>query len=300
MASLVRVSITDMDYINTYINALDNSGDYSINTLHAYTSDLKRFFNFFEKRASQEGGKRTLNSKLIKDFLEHENKSGLSASTIHRRKVVLGQFAQFLESIGELPPDDVLDILNWNHKLWKKIYERDIHHLSDDDLNKLFAVINAEESSKAVRDASLISMLLETGLSIGKLISIDLSDLDLEKARILVGSEERTYSIEKSAELLHKYLTVWRKEYTQASNEEALFVSQMGGRISRQGVWQLVKEWGEKAEIKAPISPRVLRNTRAKKLVESGETTEEIQKKLGHTNRHSTRSLVRKINRIAF
>ena len=99
---------------------------------------------------------------------------------------------------------------------------------------------------------------------------------------------------------LDRYLSLGRKEYTQSDSEGAIFISQMGGRISRQGVWQLIKEWGEKAGLDVSVTPRILRNTKVREMVQAGLSTAEIQRKLGHSNRYSTRALLRKINRKAF
>jgi len=291
-----------MDYYNTYIKSLETTGDYSKNTVQAYSSDLKRFLQFLEDRLGRKPAIGEINSKVITEFLEGEKELGFSASTLHRRKVVLGQFAQHLSRSGFLSKKDFCEVLAWKQKLWKEIYKREVVVISDADLIKLFAAIEKNQSPKAYRDASLISLLLETGLPIGKLISIDLSDLDLDKKRMFVVNQGvvQSISITESATFLERYLVSGRKEYTQSDSEVAVFVSQMGGRISRQGVWQLLKDWGEKARLKVAVTPRNLRNTKVKKMVQSGLSTAEIQSKLGHSNRYSTRALLRKINRKAF
>ena len=288
-----------MDYIATYLMSLKLTGEYSKNTVQAYSSDLKRFLQFLEERT---GGKPLIDdfsSVAIKEFLETENEAGFSASTLHRRKVVLSQFSQYLTKTFAFSREDYLEVLAWKQKLWKEIYKREVKYLSDRDLGKLFDVMEGEKSTKAIRDAAIFSILLETGLSVGKLISIDLSDLDLgnERVMVIMNGVGHTYSIKNSANALHKYLALGRKEYTQSESEKALFISQMGGRISRQGVWQMVKDWGEKAKLTVPLSPRILRNTKINKMVHAELTTAEIQRELGHSNRHSTRTLIRKMNR---
>jgi len=291
-----------MDYYNTYIKSLERTGEYSQNTVQAYTSDLKRFLQFLENQLGRKPRVDEINARVITEFLESEWDSGLSASTIHRRKVVLSQFAQYLSKSGNFSKDEFFEVLNWKQKLWREIYKREVVVISDAEIAQLFGVLEQDETPKASRDAALISLLLETGLPIGRLISLDISSLDLGRKRLKVAirGQELFVSMEKSAELLERYISSGRKQYTQSEEEYALFLSQMGGRISRQSVWQLIKEWGERAELKNPVTPRILRNTKVKKMAQSGLSTAEIQRRLGHTNRYSTRALLRKINRKEF
>ena len=288
-----------MDYLDTYIETLEITGEYSDNTVQAYASDLKRFFLFLKKKIGRIPVSDDLDSSTIKDFLESENRTGLSASTLHRRKVVLTRFALYLVNIGVFSRNDVLELFAWKQELWKDIYTREVQYLTDTQVEKLIATVAEENSPKSIRDTALLSLLLETGLPIGKLISINLSDIDLTNKRLNVTFDHGNYSypIENSIDPLKVYMTSARKEYIQSDLEEALFISQMGGRISRQGVWQLVREWGERAKINTPISPRILRNTKVKRMVKAGLSTADIQRELGHSNRYSTRALIRKLNR---
>jgi integrase/recombinase XerD len=191
------------------------------------------------------------------------------------------------------------DVFSWRHSLWKEIYRREIPVLTENEIEQLYNRIDNNHSRKAVRDLSIISLILDTGLSVNEVISIDLSDLDLRNQELAYrkNSVRVNYSIKRSAGLIEKYLKNERPELTQSMNETALFVSQMGGRISRQGVWQLVREWGKNAGISMPLSPRVLRNTAAMLMVSAGYSIAEMQKRLGHSNRYSTRALVRKIKK---
>lgn len=291
-----------MDYYQTYIKSLEKNGDYSKNTVQAYSSDLKRFLQFLQDRLGRKPSIGDINSKVITEFLDTEIDSGLSASTLHRRKVVLVQFVQHFAKSGIFSKEDFYEVLSWRQKLWKEIYKREVVIISEVEIKKLFSTIEKEQSPKAYRDAALISLLLETGLPIGKLISLDLSDIDLVRKQLEVSNHgtKQTISLEKSVSLLNRYLSEGRKEYTQSDSEAALFVSQMGGRISRQGVWQLLKEWGEKAGLTVHATPRNLRNTKVREMMKSGLSTAEIQRKLGHSNRYSTRALLRKINRKEF
>jgi len=289
-----------MELVRSFIENLDNNGDYSSNTLKAYSSDIRRFVLSLEKQVKKVPNQSDINAKRIRQFLEKERRAGFSASTLHRRKMSLTHFAQYLAENGVITDSQVNEIVTWRHSLWKEINQREILFLNQDEIDQLYLHINQVGSRKALRDLSIISLIMETGLTVNDILSIDLADLDLRNQELIFrkNSDLITYSIKRSAELIRKYLKDGRPELTQSINESALFVSQLGGRISRQGVWQLVKEWGVNAGIPTPLSPRVLRNTAVILMVNDGCSIPEIQKRLGHSNRYSTRALVRKIKKI--
>jgi integrase/recombinase XerD len=176
-----------------------------------------------------------------------------------------------------------------------------IVYLSKNEVSSLLNAINQTDTPRAKRDLAIINLLLETGISIGVLVDLDLSDLNLRsgKVQVKMGAGLHTsLAIPETVELMQSYLKVGRPELTQSSAETALFVSQMGGRISRQGVWQLLRNWGKQAKLKQILSPRVVRHTAACNMLASGKRIEEIQRYLGHRNLISTRSLVRRLKRV--
>ena len=71
----------------------------------------------------------------------------------------------------------------------------------------------------------------------------------------------------------------------------------MGERITRQGVWQVLRTWGRQAKLRKALSPRILRHTAVKQMLLENKTLGEIQRMLGHRNEFSTRALVRRIKR---
>ncbi|MEJ2758078.1 MAG: tyrosine-type recombinase/integrase [Anaerolineales bacterium] len=288
-----------MDIVNEFVTSLKDTGDYSSNTIQAYESDLRRFFAYLKSELGRMPVVADITSDSLMNFLNAENKNGFSASTLHRRKISLTQFAQFLSRHGGFSEKEIEKVSGWKQGLWEEIYQREVLVLTQEEVVRLIAVISKDQTIKSTRDLSIIQLILETGLSVSEAISINLSDLDLRSNYLKVehGAATHRYSIKKTSKTLQVYLDEGRPEFTQSVNEEALFISQMGGRISRQGIWQLVKEWGERGGLSVSLSPRILRNTAVLHMVTAGFSIAEIQKRLGHSNRFSTRALVRKIKR---
>lgn len=286
-----------MKKINEFLIHLEAEKDISRSTREAYASDLKKFFEYLNNNNRQQRNMNHLTAKSFSQFLDHQKKLGLKPSTLHRRRVTLKKYAEFLNSQGELDNASVEEIAGWQQGLWEEIANREAFALSDVQITQLFEAID-DSKPRNIRDKMIISMILETGLSIGALVDLNLSDVNL-RAKQIRDSEHQdfTYSIESSVSYVKDYLAKARPELTQSLNEEALIVSQMGGRITRQGVWQVIRAWGEAAGVKEPLSPRVLRHTAVRRMLNAGKPVEQIQQLLGHGNKLSTQALIRKITK---
>jgi len=233
------------------------------------------------------------------EFLDSEYDQGYKPSTLHRRKISIIQFADYLVESNILHQNSLEQLSAWKPEIWHKIKQRELQFLSEEEIQLLCDTILHHRSLRMYRDISIISVLLETALSIDPIVKLNVSDLELRTLHVRVNLDKgySLYPIPDSADYLKNYLEKSRPELTQSANEEALFVSQMGSRITRQGVWQVIKGWGREAQLDTPISPRVLRHTAVVLMLKSGKSTIEIQKLLGHTNVFSTKALIRKLEK---
>lgn len=287
-----------MDQIIKFLTLLKNDQEVSESTRKAYASDLHRFVDFVANNNKREPVAADFTVKVFFQFLDHEKKQGLKPSTLHRRRVSLKKFAEYLHQTGEMDLVSVNAVAGWQRKLWEEIANRESVSLTEAEIQKLLETIGAEQKTRNIRDLLIVSLILETGISIGALVNLNLSDVNL-RAKTMRSNNggEIWYLIEKSVDHLKAYLAESRPELTQSMNEEALFVSQMGGRITRQGVWQVVQGWGESAGLGVSLSPRILRHTAVRKMLADGRKVEEIQRLLGHGNKHSTQALIRKLEK---
>ena len=280
-----------MDQLDTFLDTLKLGNSHSANTIEAYAGDLRRFQDFLKSNFPDHLANGGYTSGMMMDFLEAENRAGFSASTLQRRKMVLVQFAQYLISAGRFSDKQVEDLLAWRPNLWQEIYQQEIVLLTDEDIERLLAENEPGGAVRSIRDQAIISLLLETGLSISEVIALRLEDLDLNRKTLTValdGHPEFVYQIPRSADCLLRYILEERPEVAQSREEVSLFISQLGGPISRQGIWQMLKNIGGRAEVDVPLSPRVLRHTAVRMMIDAGLPTREIQNRLGHTNVYST------------
>ena len=69
----------------------------------------------------------------------------------------------------------------------------------------------------------------------------------------------------------------------------------MNGRMSRQGIWQILRHWGRMVVTPITLSPRLVRHTAALRVLRSGRSLVEVQALLGHSNPLSTQALLRRL-----
>lgn len=288
-------------HIEAFLTDLQLHSKYSENTCQAYALDLRRFVDFLSGKLGREPEVKDFSLSSVSSYLESEKKTGYKPSTLYRRRSAARKFLDYLSHKGliKIEAAESKEFLKPRER--RSVSEgRKIDYLSSSDQNRLFKSFMHEENPRARRDQAILVLLLETGISIGDLISLDLKDFNQQnnKLRILKsGGKQFWLDIPDSAAYIKDYLKLGRPDLTQPYSEKALFVSQMGGRISRQGVWQILKNRGKKAKLKQQLSPRIMRHTAARRMVNEGNSLEQIQLYLGHENSFSTRSLIRRLKR---
>ncbi len=132
------------------------------------------------------------------------------------------------------------------------------------------------------RDAALLCLLMDVGLRLSELVAIDVERLDLGARTLVVrgkGAKERQVSWGDST---HATLVRWLHAHG-ASTSGPLFVSRLGGRLSAQEVYKLVRRYGRLAGVPA-LHPHALRHTFAVSYLRNGGDLFTLQKLLGHAS----------------
>ncbi len=288
--------------LNAFLSKLEKVSKYSSNTLDAYRNDLTRFFRYLKDSIKRIPVITDFTPETISQYLSIERKKGYKPSTLYRRRASLRSFAGFLNGKGLLKQDLTVEEKPFlpDTERKKVILGGELVSLSDSEVNQFINVVASYDNPRAKRDIAIINILLEIGISIGDLVAINITDFIYQKKSIIIKNKQNkshSYLIPKSARSIQNYIEFARKDLTQSEIEPALFVSQMGGRVSRQGIWQGIRNWGRLANLKKDLSPRIIRNTATKTMILAGKKIEEIQILLGHNNIFSTRTLVRRLKR---
>lgn len=148
------------------------------------------------------------------------------------------------------------------------------------------------EDARALRDRAILELLYATGMRISELCGLDVSDIDLAKGRTRVfgkGSKERIVPVGRpacaavSAWLGREGRPVFAPpRWARRSDEEALFISSRGRRLSRQAAWIIVRQAAVRVGLADKVTPHVLRHSCATHLLEHGADIRVVQELLGH------------------
>jgi integrase/recombinase XerD len=285
--------------VSAFLASLTSEPAYSESTRLAYASDLRVFLGYLRQALARPPSLSDLNAGQVAGFLAAESLAGRRPNTLVRRRATLRRFLAFLRETGRVSTSlQAADASQVDSTLAALPAASPAQFLTDAEIARLWASIETSARPRARRDQAILMLLLETGLSVGTLVALDLSDVDLRSARLRLpdkNSRVHWLSLHQTTETLSRYLREGRPELHPAAGETALFVSQMGGRMSRQGIWQILHHWGQLAEPRVNLSPRLVRHTAALRMSRNGQPTSEIQALLGHRNFLSTQALLRRL-----
>lgn len=285
--------------INAFLASLEADTEYSESTRMAYANDLRVFLLFLKNSLPRAPQISELTTRQVTAFIESERELGRQRNTLIRRLATLKYFSAYLVHEGLLPSDSLsVDDADIQRAISAVPASHPVQCLNHEQIESLLAIMAASSRPRAIRDRAIFMLLLETGLSVGDLTDLDMTDLDLRSGlvQINLNSEGKIWlSMGDAQNAIGDYLTSGRPELLHEPGEVALFISQMDGRLSRQGVWQILNHWGQMANPPIALSPRILRHTAALRMNQAGYSLVDIQSRLHHRNPHSTRALIRRL-----
>src|SRR6478609_3013802 len=227
-------------------------------TVDAYESDLVQFAGFLQAR------RRTLpqaRREDVRGFLSQLFANGVKDRSVARKLSTLRHFYKYLLLDRIIKQDPTLEIDS--PKQWKVLPKS----LAVSEIDSMLESAGQAGDSKlsvalAQRDRALVEVFYAGGMRVSEIINVKLEDLKLEFGYILVrgkGDKERIVPIGKAAqERISAYLADGREALLKGKISSMLFVRKGGGRLSRQWVWQMVKD---ASASRRHASPHMLRHS---------------------------------------
>jgi integrase/recombinase XerC len=140
-----------------------------------------------------------------------------------------------------------------------------------------------------VQDQAMFELLYSSGLRVGELVALDMSD-EPEKGEVTVtgkGSKTRTVPVgAKARDALKRWLPL--RDRIAVPGDKALFVGARGKRISPSGVWQRLTRWARRRGLAEHVHPHMLRHSFASHLLQSSQDLRAVQEMLGHASISTT------------
>jgi integrase/recombinase XerD len=273
------------EQVQQFLEYIVDEKGYSSNTLAAYRNDLSQFLEFVKPRVDSWG---EVSDRLLTDYvMKMKSDQEYASSTVARKVAAIKSFFHHLVDVGSLEDDPTATLDS------PKIRKRLPKAISAEELQVLLAEPGEEDTPRALRDRALLEVLYGTGLRVTELVSLDVDDVNLASGTLrVVRPKEKAGRIvpihERAIEPLREYLERGRIQLLRDPRERALFLNHRGHRLTRQGLWLIVKHYVREVGISEDITPQTLRHTFAAHLVEKKADLEYVQELLGHANISTT------------
>ncbi len=251
----------------------------SDNSVISYISDLEIFSKVYKKDM------KVVEPSDIVSFMSYMRKNNQTIETILRRLSGISQYFDFLiieKKIKSNPVEFIAKPRQW-HKL--------PDFLDFEEVEKLISCDDGNSFVKK-RDQLIMETLYATGMRVSELISVKLKDIDFKRGIIKVtgkGSKQRIVPLYQSIlAKLEYYLPIRQEYFVKGSDEGYLFLNQHGKQLTRQHIWNIVKEKCMYYNIRKHVSPHTLRHSFATHMLSNGADLRTLQIFLGHSNISTT------------
>jgi len=149
------------------------------------------------------------------------------------------------------------------------------------------------KSPAGLRDRAILETLYATGIRVGELRKLTLSDVDTEERVLRVvmgkGGKDRNLPLTRAAaSAIERYLLDGRPKLRGAKRGALLFMSPRGGVLHASTANDIVHAWAKKARIKRTITCHTFRHSVATHLLKGGADIRHIQALLGHASLQAT------------
>lgn len=271
-----------MDPVVEYLEALQTERGASPNTLSAYRRDLSGFLRFLRRRGP------TIESAADDDvarYLLTLRQAGLGPRSVARHLSAVRGLYRFLVREGRLgrDPTEHLEAPRPPRRLPRTLSPKEAAALVESP---------AVDDRVGLRDRALLELLYATGMRASECLALRIEDLNLAAGYVIpMGKGDRQRLVPVGAQALHwvrAYLKTARPSLVKRADPGTLFVSHAGRRLSRQGLWGVIKKAARRAGVRTAVSPHTLRHSFASHLLERGADLRSIQAMLGHADISTT------------
>lgn len=267
-----------MKLLEEFADFLEQEKRSSKNTVESYMRDIKQYISSCDKRFED------VNKTDIISYIMEIEGEGKSKSTVSRKIASIRCFYQFLINTGRVQKDPTLSIKS--PKQERKMPET----LSQEEVKRLLSSPDTN-TVKGLRDKAILELMYGSGLKVGEVVELKLEDVNLNMEYIRCGDElhgARYIPLGKRSKMDTEEYLKYGRHVLEKWDRETLFLNLRGEKLTRQGLWKLIKQYAAIAKIEKNINPLTLRHSFAIHMMENGADIKSIQELLGHMDLSTT------------
>ncbi|MEM0968614.1 MAG: tyrosine recombinase [Verrucomicrobiota bacterium] len=267
-------------WVDRFLRHLATERGLSVNYQLSVQQSLSHFLEWTEQQEKKEWSAFLLED--LAGFLRFRGEAGVSPGTLRLNLIAVKVFFRFLHQRGVIAKDEAEGLMapKLGSHLPKVLMEEDIENVLEAmDLRVRLGM----------RDRTIIELFYSSGLRLTELVQLGIDQVNLEERMIRVqgkGGKVRLVPMVKRAKAsLLDYLEKERPALANEGSGHEVFLSNHGRRLTRQRIWQMLKERAAEAGLDPQlIHPHVLRHSFATHLLENGADLRVIQEMLGHAD----------------
>ncbi len=281
----------------------------SNNTISAYRNDLAQFRAFFIEHAELLAPKAArrpngtthpgasakperqdisgIGENELLEYVAYLRDQQYAEATVARKIAAVKSFFAYLKA------ENVIDDNPAEQMASPRVGRTLPHTLTIDEIDALLEQPARKNTSESKRDKAMLELLYATGMRVSEFVALDLDSIELHNQRAAVrcmgkGRRERLIPIHDAAvSALYAYLEEARPRLARRRGEKALFINRRGERLTRQGVWLVLKNYAREAGINN-VTPHTLRHSFATHMLRGSAPLRNVQELMGHANISTT------------
>ena len=264
-----KKDISNEEYLNMYLDAKTIEGC-SNRTIQYYRVTMEHMIKKVTLPI------RKITTEDMRAYLsEYQKINNCSKVTIDNIRRNVSSFFSWLEEENYILKSPMRRI----HKIKTNQQVKEV--ISDEEIEKL------RDKCSCVRDLAMIDLLYSTGMRVGELVNLNITDVDFENRECVVfgkgGKERKVYFDAKAKLHLQNYIK------SRVDSNPALFVTLDApfDRIKISGVEIRIRELGRSINI-SRIHPHKFRRSMATRAIDKGMPIEQVQRILGHAQIDTT------------
>ncbi len=269
--------------IDQFLSYLQYERNRSERTVKAYGDDLRSFEAFFKNLDDQLSWE-SVDSDVIRSWMESMMDKGNTATSINRRLSAVRSLYRFALSRGIVERDPAHGLKG---PKGKKLLPQ---YLRESEMDRLLADDMWTDEMDDLRARTIILMFYSTGIRLSELTGLDDASVDLAARQLKVrgkGNKERLIPFGSELQKVLRLYTE-RRDAETPSDSQAFFVGDDGQRMTSQQVRQIVQHHLSRVTTMKKRSPHVLRHTFATAMLNNEAGIESVKKLLGHSKLSTT------------